>query len=96
MTAVSVLRVEFGEIADIHIACSNCKTEITIPIERDIPKFLECPGCNKHFWGNGDMKGYAYAQNIAVSIRNWKNSSDGKFSLSFSLPQQKGANETTA
>jgi uncharacterized protein with PIN domain len=86
-----MLRVEFREIEDIRIACSNCKAEIVLPLEREIPKFLECPGCNKRFWGDGQMKTYAYAQNISASLRNWKSADRSEFSLSFSLPCQKEA-----
>jgi hypothetical protein len=82
------LRVEFTEIKDIRIKCANCKAEITIPIERGIPEHLECPGCNKHLWGDGHQaKAYGCTRNLATVIKDWQALAHGDFSLSFSLPQ---------
>lgn len=89
MTAVSTLRVDFREIGDFRITCENCKTEIAIPLEQQIPKYLDCPGCNKHFWGNGQGKGYQHAQNISASLRNWRSADHAEFSLGFTLPHLK-------
>lgn len=90
MTAVSILRVDFREIKEIRLTCGNCTSEITIPLERDLPKFLECPGCNKHLWGNGHQgKAYQLAQNIFVSVKNWQRADHSEFTLGFSLPQHK-------
>jgi hypothetical protein len=75
-------------LTEIRIACSNCQTEIIIPFGREIPTFLECPGCNKHFWGNGHQgKAYQFVQSIFGSLRNWNQSDLKEFSLSCSLTQ---------
>ncbi len=89
MTPVNSLQVDFKEIGNIRITCANCSTEIAIPIERETPKYLECPGCNKHFWGDGHQaKVYAHVQNIAAVLRHWRQADIPDFSLTFSLPQK--------
>jgi hypothetical protein len=87
MTAVSILRVDFREIHDFRIGCGNCGAEITISIEQDLPRALECPGCNKYLWGDGHA---ASAATIASSIRSylkaWRQLDHKEFSIGFSLP----------
>jgi hypothetical protein len=88
MTAATILRVDFREIVDFRIQCANCAAEITIPIERDLPRFLECPGCNKHLWGNGhEAKAAQITGGIKSYLKSWRELEHQAFSIGFSLPQ---------
>lgn len=90
MTAESMLRVDFTEIADVRITCANCRAEIVIPVDREIPKTLKCPGCNEMFWGDGHQAiAYKLTHNILTVVKEWQNAKRTDFSLSFSLPHSK-------
>lgn len=55
MTPQSALRVDFKEIKEIRITCAECSAEIVIPITRKIIRALDCPGCNKRLWDDGQQ-----------------------------------------
>lgn len=87
MTAASILRVDFTEIKDFRITCANCGTEITIPIDRDLPQYLECAGCNKHLWGNGHEANAAQTASVIKSyLKKWQEMRHNGFAIGFSLP----------
>jgi hypothetical protein len=88
VTAVSLIRIEFGEIHDFRITCTNCGSEVTIPMERDLPKFMECLGCNKHLWGNGhEAKAAQIVGGIKSYLKAWRELDHKGFSIGFSMPQ---------
>jgi hypothetical protein len=88
MTAVSILRFDFKEIKIVRIVCETCKTEISIPLDCDLRKYLECPGCNTHLWGDGHQSNaYNATFNMINAIRYWNQQEDAKFTVGFSLPQ---------
>lgn len=88
MTAVSLLRIDFREIQNFRITCGNCGSEFIIPIERDLPKFLECLGCNKHLWGNGhEAKAGQIIGGIKSYLKAWQELDHKAFSIGFSIPQ---------
>jgi hypothetical protein len=80
--------VDFREIRDFRIKCENCGTELIIPIERDLPKYLECAGCNKHLWGDSHEVKAAQAISVIRSyLKAWQDLDHQPFSIAFSLPQ---------
>jgi hypothetical protein len=85
VTAVSIARVDFREIRDFRIRCENCGIEIIIPIQLNLPKYLECAGCNEHLWG--DSKAAQVASVIRSYLCAWQNLDHKLFSIAFSVPQ---------
>ena len=87
VTAQHLFRVDFKEIRDFRVTCSNCRAEIVIPIERELARSLDCPGCNKRLWDDGRQDQlFKAASHIRAAIHHWQEMDYKEFSLSFSLP----------
>lgn len=87
VTPASILRVDFSEIKDFRITCANCGTEITIPIGRELPKYLECAGCNKLLWGDSHEAKAVHAASVIRSyLKTWQDMEHKGFAIGFSLP----------
>jgi hypothetical protein len=84
MTAVSLVRVDFTEIESVQVQCSNCKTEVSLPMSREIPNRLDCPGCHAVLWVTG--AGAIFAQALADAVRRWRSLEQKRCSLSFTVP----------
>ena len=88
MTAQTILRVDFNEIKEVRITCTECGAEIVIPITRKVSKVLDCPGCNKRLWDDGHQGNILRAvYRIQDALQGWSGLENKEFSLGFTLPQ---------
>jgi hypothetical protein len=87
MTAVSLVRIDLREIDAIHVLCNGCKTGVTVPLTREIPSRMTCPGCQNILWSSGSTA--VYANHVIDAVRLWRSTleSESSCSLSFSVPR---------
>jgi len=90
VTAQTIVRVDFTELESVEIVCSRCGGAVIVPLPEspsNFPEHLQCPGCNQHWWGEGNERLRALIRNMALSMATWKRT-DVPFKPRFSIPEK--------
>ena len=86
MTQRQVLIVDFTEIKTVEVTCSNCEGSIIFRLPQPvIPKYQECPSCNKPLWDADKEHTHDRLQALLANLTSWQELDNKRVHAAFVL-----------
>ena len=85
MTQRHTLTVGFEEITAIELRCGNCGGFVSLPIEREYPRSLTCPSCNREMLPVEAVQARGAIEGLFQSLKAWQKAEVKPLRITFTL-----------